>query len=84
MHYIGYGTFFLQKRKLAVKTILLNKICRTNGAMPSSLHREKNRKVSNERTLQKANGSYAEGPTTIKKRKGKKWKCCIGTSGAVQ
>ncbi|KAF3320090.1 hypothetical protein FCM35_KLT22307 [Carex littledalei] len=54
------------------------------GAMPSSLHREKNGKVSDEGTLKKANGFNAEGPTTIKKRKSKKWQCCIGRSGASQ
>ncbi|XP_078172999.1 uncharacterized protein LOC144566840 [Carex rostrata] len=53
-------------------------------AMPSSLNREKNGKVSDEGTLKKANGFNAEGPTTIKKRKSKKWLCCIGRSGASQ
>jgi hypothetical protein len=52
--------------------------------MPSSLHREKNGKVSDEGTIEKSNGSSAEAPTTTKKRKSKIWKCCIGTSGASQ
>ncbi|KAJ1697074.1 hypothetical protein LUZ63_005586 [Rhynchospora breviuscula] len=57
---------------------------RQHGVMPSSLHREKNRKVSDEGILKKSNGFNAEGQTAIKKRKHRKWYCCIGTSGALQ
>lgn len=76
--------YFLAKEKLVMEFIFLsNKICRID-AMPSSLHKEKNGKVSDEGTVKKANGFNAEGPTTIKKRKSKKWHCCIGRSGASQ
>ncbi|KAJ4762448.1 polyketide cyclase/dehydrase/lipid transport superfamily protein [Rhynchospora pubera] len=54
------------------------------SARDSRQHREKNRKVSDEGILKKSNGFNAEGQTAIKKRKHRKWYCCIGTSGALQ